>query len=36
MLQLLYTESDAPEWLFQQENATLLDPDRGTPIGEPL
>jgi hypothetical protein len=36
VLQLLYTETSAVEWLFSQENATLHELDQCTLIGEPL
>jgi hypothetical protein len=36
VLQLLYTETAAVEWLFPQEKATLHSLTRAIPIGEPL
>jgi hypothetical protein len=36
VLQLLYTEATAAEWLFSQEKATLHGLKRATSIGEPL
>jgi hypothetical protein len=36
ILQLLYTEAIAAEWLFPQEKATLHDLKTATSIGEPL
>jgi hypothetical protein len=36
VLQLLYTEATASEWLFPQEKATLHGLKRATSIGEQL
>jgi hypothetical protein len=36
VLQLLYTEATAAEWLFPQEKATLHGLKRAASIGEPL
>jgi hypothetical protein len=36
VLQLLYTEANAAEWIFPQEKSTLFDLCKGISIEEPL